>query len=71
MPNYSNMVGTLAAGAISNAYYPSTNRNGPGTTFGNAGVALALGSASALIQEFIIPHFTPAFKKQKQMMQQP
>lgn len=31
-PNYSNVLGNLATGAISNLYYPAANRNGAGLT---------------------------------------
>jgi hypothetical protein len=37
-PNYSNVLGNLAAGGISNLYYPSQNRNGAGLTFENAAI---------------------------------
>jgi len=39
--NYSNILGSLAAGGISNLYYPRQDRNGLGLTFENAGLGLA------------------------------
>ena len=51
-PNYSNVLGSLAAAGISNIYYPSTDR---GTvTIDNALLGIASGAASALFQEFLI-----------------
>jgi hypothetical protein len=51
-PNYSNVVGTLAAAGISNIYYPSSDR---GTvTIDNALLGVASGAATALLQEFLI-----------------
>src|SRR5580698_4407279 len=39
-PNYSNIVGNLAAGGISNLYYPAEDRNGAGLTFENAAIGI-------------------------------
>jgi hypothetical protein len=60
-PNYSSIGGDLASGAISNAYYPSTNR-GPGLVFQNALVTSAGRMVNGLIQEFILRKFTPSAK---------
>jgi Carboxypeptidase regulatory-like domain len=62
-PNYSNVLGNLAAGGISNLYYPSQNRNGAGLTFENAGVGIAAGGITNLLQEFVIPKLTPNHKR--------
>lgn len=56
-PNYSNVLGDLAAGAISNAYYPAANR-GVQTTFDNAFIALGGNAAGALVQEFLLRKLT-------------
>lgn len=56
-PNYSNVGGDLAAGAISNLYYPRTNR-GAGIVFENALVAAGGRMANGLVQEFILRRFT-------------
>jgi len=61
-PNYSNMLGNLAAGGISNLYYPSQNRNGAGLTFENAGVGIVASAITNILQEFVIPKLTPAHK---------
>jgi hypothetical protein len=57
-PNYSNVLGSLAAGGISNLYYPKSNRNGIGLTFTNTLVGLGEGAATNLVQEFVIPRFS-------------
>lgn len=49
--NWSNVLGAFTSGAISNAYYPSTDR-GAGLTVSRSAVALAYGSAGGLIDEF-------------------
>jgi hypothetical protein len=51
-PNYSNVLGTLAAGGISNAYYPANDR-GFQLTIENSLVGLAAGGGAALLQEFL------------------
>ncbi len=51
--NYSNILGTLAAGGISNLYYPEQDRNDAALTFENAALGLGVGAISNLFQEFI------------------
>ncbi len=53
-PNYSSVLGNLAAAGISNLYYPSTDRNGAQVTIDNALIGTASGAVSALIQEFVL-----------------
>ena len=55
--NYSNVGGDLAAGAISNIYYPRANR-GTGIVFENAAIAAGGRMANGLLQEFILRRFT-------------
>jgi hypothetical protein len=62
-PNYSSIGGDLASGAVSNAYYPSTNR-GPGLVFVNAAITTAGRMANGLIQEFLLRKLTPSGKDQ-------
>lgn len=50
-PNYSNIGGNIAAGAISNLYYPSSEA-GLGQTFTNGFIVVAEGSLSTIFQEF-------------------
>jgi hypothetical protein len=63
-PNYSNVIGALAAGGISNLYYPSTNQNGVSTTIDNALIGVASGAINALIEEFLLHRLTPGAKGQ-------
>jgi len=58
-PNYSNLGGNLAAGALSNLYYPKGERSGVDTTVENALIGTAAGAAGALIQEFLLKKITP------------
>ena len=57
--NYSNIVGPLAGGGISNLYYPPHDRNGAGVTFENAGISIAEDAVENLLQEFIAKKITP------------
>jgi hypothetical protein len=57
--NYSGIVGGLAAGGISNLYYPASDRNGPGLTFENAAINTAANAVGNLFQEFIVRKLTP------------
>jgi hypothetical protein len=62
-PNYSNVLGSLASGGISNLYYPEQDRNGLGLTFENAAIGLVATSISNLFQEFIVKKLTPHASK--------
>jgi hypothetical protein len=57
--NYSNIIGSLAAGGISNLYYPAKNRNDAGLTFENALIGMGESAAINLFQEFFIRKLTP------------
>ena len=65
-PNYSSMGGDLASSAISNAYYPQSNR-GASLVFGNFAIGTAERMASGFAQEFILRKFTPAAKDKSNM----
>ena len=56
--DYSQIGGSLAAGAISNLYYPPSDRNGVGLTFENALVGIGASAAANLLQEFVLRKFT-------------
>ncbi len=56
--NYSGLMGSLAAGGISNLYYPASDR-GAGLTFENVAITIAAGSAANILQEFLIRKLTP------------
>jgi hypothetical protein len=61
--NFSSMGGDLIAGAVSNAYYPESNR---GASLVFTGFALSTGErvVNTVIQEFIIKKLTPGAKNQ-------
>jgi hypothetical protein len=63
-PNYSSLGGYLASGAISNAYYPASNR-GPGLVFATASVDIGVNMAAGLLQEFVLRQLTPIAKDQR------
>jgi Carboxypeptidase regulatory-like domain len=56
--NYSGILGGLAAGGISNLYYPSSDR-GAGLTFENAAIGIGATAAANILQEFVIRKLTP------------
>jgi Carboxypeptidase regulatory-like domain len=56
-PNYSSLGGDLASSAISNAYYPESNR-GAGPLFKNFALGTAEHIAGSLAQEFILHRWT-------------
>ncbi len=56
--NYSNILGSLASGGISNLYYPSTDR-GAELTFENAGIGIGATAVANVLQEFIVRKLTP------------
>ena len=58
-PDYSGILGGLAAGGISNLYYPANDRSGAALTFENAGLAALGGVMQNLFQEFLVKKFTP------------
>jgi len=57
--NYSGILGSLAAGGISNLYYPAQDRDGATLTFENAALGIAGSAVSNLFQEFVIKKLTP------------
>ena len=57
--NYSAVLGSLAAGGISNLYYPSTDRNGVRLTFENALIGIGANAAANVLQEFVVRKLTP------------
>lgn len=57
--DYSAITASLAAGGISNLYYPAANRNGMALTFENAGLGFASSAVENLFQEFLLRKLTP------------
>jgi hypothetical protein len=56
--NYSNIGGSLAAGGLSNLYYPEQDRNGAGLTFENAALGIGTTAIANLFQEFVVRRLT-------------
>ena len=57
-PNYSSVLGSLAAGGLSNLYYPAANRNGIGLTFQNTAIGLGGSAIGGVVQEFLLHKVT-------------
>ena len=62
-PDYSGILGSLAAGGISNFYYPEGSRHGFTTTLNNTLVGIATGAGVNLLQEFVFRKVTPKVPK--------
>jgi Carboxypeptidase regulatory-like domain len=58
-PNYSDILGSLAAGGLSNLYYPASNRNGVGLTFETALIGIGATAGVNVLQEFVVRRITP------------
>lgn len=63
--SYSSIGGGLAAGAISNFYYPAENRDGAESTFVNAAIGLVEEAAGNIAQEFLFRRLTSHTKQPK------
>jgi hypothetical protein len=61
--NYSGVLGGLAAGGISNLYYPASDRTGVTVAFRNLGIGVAETAVQNLFQEFVIKKLTPSARK--------
>ena len=61
--NYSGLLGGVAAGGVSQLYYPASDRSGAGAIF--AGTAIGTGASifGNLAQEFVVKKLTPAARK--------
>src|SRR3984893_2629489 len=57
-PNYSGLIGGLAASGISNIYYAPRDRDGVGFTFENALIGIGTTAVTNLLQEFVIRKWT-------------
>jgi len=58
-PAYSSILGSIAAGGISNLYYAKVDRNGAELTFENALVGIGANAMTNLLQEFVVKKLTP------------
>jgi hypothetical protein len=61
-PNYSSLGGDLISGAISNIYYPETNR-GAGLVFEGFFITTSVRTVNSLIQEFVLRKLTPSARQ--------
>lgn len=66
-PNYSNLVGNVISGGISNLYLPA-NERGVGATFEGAATVTAEGGIGSMLEEFY-PDFTQYLKRRRQQKQ--
>ena len=67
-PNYSGILGSAAAGGISNLYYPASDRDGATLTIENTLIGIGGTAIANLFQEFLVRKLTPnlpAFKPAK------
>ena len=63
-PNYSYVLGSLAAGGISNLYYPPGDRSAVSVAFENTAIDIAETAILDVFQEFLIRKLTPGAKNQ-------
>lgn len=68
--NYSAVLGSLAAGGISNLYYPESDRDAT-VTFENTLIAIGATAASNVLQEFVIRKLTRNAPTYSQVKSQP
>ena len=61
--NYSNILGSLAAGGISNIYYPAQDRDGATLTVENGAIGIGATAIQNLFQEFVVKKLTPKIPK--------
>ncbi|WP_353072911.1 carboxypeptidase-like regulatory domain-containing protein [Tunturiibacter gelidiferens] len=64
-PNFSGLGGYLASGALSNTYYPESNR-GPGLVFSTTFIDIAADMANGVIQEFVLRKLTSTARSRHQ-----
>jgi hypothetical protein len=62
--NYSGLLGGLAAGGISNLYYPPAERNGLNLTLKHTAIGVGSSAISNLFQEFLLRKFTRSARQQ-------
>ncbi len=61
-PAYAGLLGDFSSGAISNLYYPASNRNGAGLTIENGFLAVASDAVGNLLQEFVLKKISTGVK---------
>lgn len=58
-PNYSNIGGAFATGALANTYYPASHRNGARVVVSTALIRIGETAVASVFQEFLVPKVTP------------
>lgn len=56
--DYSGIMGSLAAGGISNLYYPPQDRDDLAVMFESTAIGIGATAAENILQEFVVPKFT-------------
>jgi len=64
-PNYSYIAGSLAAGGISNLYYPKKDRNRLGFVFESTAIGVGETAVYNVFQEFFLRKVTPKRSNQQ------
>jgi hypothetical protein len=62
-PAYASVLGDFSSGAISNLYYPDSNRTGARLTVENGLLGIAFNGIGNVIQEFVLRRLTPGSNK--------
>ena len=58
-PNYSNVIGSFAGAGLEATYLPANDRRGAGFVVSSALIRLGETSIAGVLQEFVLPKFTP------------
>ena len=58
-PNYSNVLGSFAAGGIAKLYFPAKDSQGAGFVVSSALIRIGETSLAGILQEFVFPKLTP------------
>jgi len=58
-PNYSSILGNIAAGGISSLYYPSNGHSKSEVIFSTAFIRMGEMTVASIFQEFVVPRLTP------------
>ena len=61
-PAYAGILGDFGSGAISNLYYPASDRNGAGLTIENGAIDVVSDGLGNLLQEFVLKKISPGFR---------
>ena len=61
-PAYAGILGDFGSGAISNLYYPASNRDGAGLTIEDGLIGVGSNGLANLLQEFLLKRISPGFR---------